>query len=142
MPFDFDQLGQEGEIVVDNISLKDSRKNITCLRAEIGFVFQQFNLYPHLTVLENITLAPVVVRKMKKAEAEILGREILGKVGIPEKADSDPAQLSGGNQSYDDRDAPPPPGQNGGPGQGQAQGQPSAQEQHARDMFCRHDAEC
>jgi polar amino acid transport system ATP-binding protein len=89
---------QEGEIVVDNISLKNSRKSITQLRAEIGFVFQQFNLYPHLTVLENITLAPLVVRKMKKAEAEALGREILGKVGIPEKADAYPAQLSGGQQ--------------------------------------------
>ena len=89
---------QEGEIVVDNMSLKDSHKNLTRLRAEIGFVFQQFNLYPHLTVLQNITLAPAVVRKMKRAEAEALGREILVKVGIPEKADSYPAQLSGGHQ--------------------------------------------
>jgi polar amino acid transport system ATP-binding protein len=89
---------QEGEIVVDNISLTNSRKRITQLRAEIGFVFQQFNLYPHLTALENITLAPIVVRKMRKAEAEALGREILGKVGIPEKADAYPAQLSGGQQ--------------------------------------------
>ena len=89
---------QEGEIVVDNMSLTDSRTNLTRLRAEIGFVFQQFNLYSHMTALQNITLAPVVVRKIKKAEAEALGREILGKVGIPEKADSYPAQLSGGQQ--------------------------------------------
>jgi polar amino acid transport system ATP-binding protein len=89
---------QEGEIVVDNMPLKDSRTNLTRLRAEIGFVFQQFNLYPHMTALQNVTLAPVVVRKMKRGEAEVLGREILGKVGIPEKADSYPAQLSGGQQ--------------------------------------------
>jgi polar amino acid transport system ATP-binding protein len=89
---------QEGEIVVDNMSLKDSRTNLTRLRAEIGFVFQQFNLYPHMTALQNVALAPVVVRKMKRGEAEVLGREILGKVGIPEKADSYPAQLSGGQQ--------------------------------------------
>ena len=89
---------QEGEIVVDNMRLKDSRTNLTRLRAEIGFVFQQFNLYPHMTALENVTLAPVQVRKMKRGEAEDLGREILKKVGIPEKADSYPAQLSGGQQ--------------------------------------------
>jgi len=89
---------QEGEIVVDNMSLKDNRTNLTRLRAEIGFVFQQFNLYPHMTALENVTLAPIQVRKMKRGEAEDLGREILKKVGIPEKADSYPAQLSGGQQ--------------------------------------------
>jgi polar amino acid transport system ATP-binding protein len=89
---------QEGEIVVDKMSLKDSRTNLTRLRAEIGFVFQQFNLYPHMTALENVTLAPTQVRKMKRGEAEDLGREILKKVGIPEKADSYPAQLSGGQQ--------------------------------------------
>jgi polar amino acid transport system ATP-binding protein len=89
---------QEGEIVVDKMSLKDSRTNLTRLRAEIGFVFQQFNLYPHMTALENVTLAPIQVRKMKRGEAQDLGREILEKVGIPEKADSYPAQLSGGQQ--------------------------------------------
>jgi polar amino acid transport system ATP-binding protein len=89
---------QEGEIVVDNMSLKDSLTNLTRLRAEIGFVFQQFNLYPHMTALENVTLAPIQVRKMKRGEAEDWGREILKKVGIPEKADSYPAQLSGGQQ--------------------------------------------
>ena len=89
---------QDGEIVVDNIPLHYGDTNLTRLRAEIGFVFQQFNLYPHMTALQNITLATKVVRKMKKGEAEALGREILGKVGIPEKADSYPAQLSGGQQ--------------------------------------------
>jgi ABC-type polar amino acid transport system ATPase subunit len=89
---------QDGEIVVDNIPLHYGHTNLTRLRAEIGFVFQQFNLYPHMTALQNITLATKVVRKMKKGEAEALGREILGKVGIPDKADSYPAQLSGGQQ--------------------------------------------
>jgi polar amino acid transport system ATP-binding protein len=89
---------QEGEITVDNMSLKDSRTNITRLRAEIGFVFQQFNLYPHMTALENVTLAPMRVRKMKREEAEALGMQILEKVGIQEKANSFPAQLSGGQQ--------------------------------------------
>jgi len=89
---------QDGEIVVDNIPLHYGDTNLTRLRAEIGFVFQQFNLYPHMTALQNITLATKVVRKMKKGEAEALGREILGKVGIPDKADSYPAQLSGGQQ--------------------------------------------
>ncbi len=89
---------QEGEIIVDNMSLRDARTNLTRLRAEIGFVFQQFNLYPHMTALENVTLAPIQVRKMKRSEAEDWGRELLKKVGIPDKADSYPAQLSGGQQ--------------------------------------------
>ena len=89
---------QEGHITVDNMALKDSRTNITRLRAEIGFVFQQFNLYPHMTALENVTLAPIRVRKMKREEAQALGMQILEKVGIQEKANSYPAQLSGGQQ--------------------------------------------
>ncbi len=89
---------QEGEIIVDNIPIHDSRINLTHLRAEIGFVFQQFNLYPHMTALENITLAPVNVRKTKAEEAESLGLQLLEKVGISEKAHSYPAQLSGGQQ--------------------------------------------
>ncbi|MGA7876813.1 MAG: amino acid ABC transporter ATP-binding protein [Desulfoferrobacter sp.] len=89
---------QEGEIIVDNMCLQDARTNITRLRAEIGFVFQQFNLYPHMTALENVTLAPIKVRKMKRTEAEALSMELLEKVGIQEKADSYPAQLSGGQQ--------------------------------------------
>jgi polar amino acid transport system ATP-binding protein len=89
---------QKGEIIVDAMSLKDHRTNITRLRAEIGFVFQQFNLYPHMTALENITLAPTKVRKMRREEAVALGLEILEKVGIRDKAESYPAQLSGGQQ--------------------------------------------
>lgn len=89
---------QQGEIVVDKMSLQDPRTNITRLRAEIGFVFQQFNLYPHMTALENVTLAPVKVRGMKRKEAEAFSMELLAKVGIHEKAHSYPAQLSGGQQ--------------------------------------------
>jgi len=89
---------QQGEILVDNMSLQDGRTNLTRLRAEIGFVFQQFNLYPHMTALENVTLAPAKVRKMKKKETRDLGLQLLEKVGIYDKADSYPAQLSGGQQ--------------------------------------------
>lgn len=89
---------QEGEIIVDNMPLSDSHTNITRLRAEIGFVFQQFNLYPHMTALENIILAPIRVRKMKKKEAEALGLEILESVGLRDKAHSYPSELSGGQQ--------------------------------------------
>jgi len=89
---------QEGEIIVDNMSLQDTHTNITRLRAEIGFVFQQFNLYPHMTALENVTLAPIKVRKMKRTGAEALAMELLEKVGIHDKANSYPAQLSGGQQ--------------------------------------------
>jgi len=74
------------------------KTNMTRIRAEIGFVFQQFNLYPHMTALGNVTIAPVKVRKMKKNEAEKLGREILERVGLGAKADNYPAQLSGGQQ--------------------------------------------
>lgn len=88
---------QSGEIIVDTIPVHEQKK-LTELRAEIGFVFQQFNLYPHMTVLENITLAPTRVRKMKLSEAEELGMEILAKVGIQDKANAFPAQLSGGQQ--------------------------------------------
>ncbi len=89
---------QGGEIVVDNIPIHDHRINLTHLRAEIGFVFQQFNLYPHMTALQNITLAPINVRKTSSEEAEKLGLQQLERVGIREKADSYPAQLSGGQQ--------------------------------------------
>ncbi|MCX5851680.1 MAG: amino acid ABC transporter ATP-binding protein [Deltaproteobacteria bacterium] len=88
----------DGEIIVDNIPIHDSRINLTHLRAEIGVVFQQFNLYPHMTALQNITLAPVQVRKMKSDEGDTLGLELLEKVGIREKAHSYPSQLSGGQQ--------------------------------------------
>jgi len=92
------ELIQKGEIVVDGMALSDSTTDITKLRAEVGMVFQQFNLYPHMTVLQNITLAPVKVRRQSKVEAEQIARDLLDKVGIPEKAAQYPAQLSGGQQ--------------------------------------------
>ena len=90
---EFDQ----GSIVVDGIPL-DSAENINAVRAEVGIVFQQFNLFPHLKVIENLTLAQVVIRKRDKKEATRIGIELLNKVGIPEKADNYPLQLSGGQQ--------------------------------------------
>jgi len=89
---------QQGEIVVDGMSLKDPATDITKLRAEVGMVFQQFNLYPHMTALQNITLAPMKVRKQSREEAERIAQDLLVKVGIPEKAGEYPAQLSGGQQ--------------------------------------------
>jgi polar amino acid transport system ATP-binding protein len=92
------ELIQKGEIVVDGMALSDPTTDITKLRAEVGMVFQQFNLYPHMSVLQNITLAPVKVRKQSREEAERIARDLLVKVGIPEKAEHYPAQLSGGQQ--------------------------------------------
>ena len=89
---------QEGEIIVDDLSLSDPRADITRLRAEVGFVFQQFNLYPHKTALENITLAPIRVRKMNRKEADTLALEILERVGLSDKAHALPTNLSGGQQ--------------------------------------------
>ena len=89
---------QKGEIVVDGHSLGDPKTNLTMLRAEIGFVFQQFNLYPHMSVLDNITLAPILVRGMGRREAEELGMSLLAKVNIPDQAHKYPCQLSGGQQ--------------------------------------------
>ena len=89
---------QSGEIIVDGMSLKDKATHITRLRAEVGFVFQQFNLYPHMTVLENVTLAPIRVRKTPRQEAESLAMALLEKVGIRDKAKAYPVQLSGGQQ--------------------------------------------
>ena len=89
---------QKGDLIVDGMNVHDRKTNMTQLRAEIGFIFQQFNLYPHMTALGNITLAPMKVRKLKKEEAEKLGREILERVGLGDKIDSYPAQLSGGQQ--------------------------------------------
>ncbi|GAB4545474.1 MAG: amino acid ABC transporter ATP-binding protein [Anaerolineae bacterium] len=86
-----------GEIIVDGISL-DSAQNINKVRAEVGMVFQSFNLFPHCTALENITLAQRVVRNRNRKEATEIARELLQKVGIPEKADVFPGQLSGGQQ--------------------------------------------
>jgi general L-amino acid transport system ATP-binding protein len=89
---------QSGDIVVDGIPLTHNVRNIDKVRMETGMVFQQFNLFPHLTVLNNITLAPIHVRKRRKPEAEALAMELLERVGIPEQANKYPAQLSGGQQ--------------------------------------------
>ena len=87
-----------GDIWVDGIHLSKKTKNINAVRREVGMVFQQFNLFPHLTALENVTIAQTVVRKRKKREAIEIGRQQLERVGIPEKADVYPGQLSGGQQ--------------------------------------------
>jgi ABC-type polar amino acid transport system ATPase subunit len=89
---------QSGELYVDGIPVHNKKTNLIDLRAEVGFVFQQFNLYPHMTALENVTLAPLKVRKIHPTQAEKIGNELLDKVGISEKADSYPIQLSGGQQ--------------------------------------------
>jgi polar amino acid transport system ATP-binding protein len=87
-----------GQVVVDNIPVTQSAANINAVRAEVGIVFQQFNLFPHLTALQNITLAQQVIRKRSAEESQRIARQLLEKVGIPEKADAYPAQLSGGQQ--------------------------------------------
>ena len=89
---------QEGTIVVDDVELTGDLKNIEIIRSEVGIVFQQFNLFPHLTVLENCSLAPIWVRNMAKAEAEDLALKYLERVQIPEQAKKYPGQLSGGQQ--------------------------------------------
>ena len=89
---------QKGKIIVDNIELTHDVKNIAEIRREVGMVFQHFNLFPHLTVLENCTLAPIWVRKMPKKEAEEVAMEYLARVKIPEQAMKYPGQLSGGQQ--------------------------------------------
>ena len=92
------EVHQEGTITVDGIELNDDLKNIEDIRREVGMVFQHFNLFPHLTVLENCVLAPVWVRKIPRREAEETAREYLKRVRIPEQADKYPGQLSGGQQ--------------------------------------------
>ncbi len=87
-----------GEIIVDGMRLTHNSKDINAIRAEVGMVFQQFNLFPHLTALENITLAQRIVRKRADAEARRVAIQQLERVGIPEKANSYPGQLSGGQQ--------------------------------------------
>ena len=89
---------QEGKIVVDCIEMTNDIRNIDAIRRETGMVFQQFNLFPHLTVLDNITLAPIWVRKKTKKESEARGMELLERVGIQEQAKKFPGQLSGGQQ--------------------------------------------
>ena len=89
---------QKGEVTVDGISVSDPKTNLYKLREKIGMVFQRFELYPHMTAMENITLAPLKVRKWPKKKAEGKAMKLLERVGIPEKADAYPANLSGGQQ--------------------------------------------
>ncbi|NCG09806.1 MAG: ATP-binding cassette domain-containing protein [Alphaproteobacteria bacterium] len=92
------EVHQEGSIIVDGTELTDDVKQINEIRSDVGMVFQHFNLFPHLTVLENCTLAPIWVRKKSKIEADELGMELLNKVRIPDQAHKYPGQLSGGQQ--------------------------------------------
>ena len=89
---------QRGDIVVDGIELTNDVRNIDAIRRDVGMVFQSFNLFPHLTVMRNITLAPVRVRHLPAREAEDIAMELLNRVGIPDQADKYPSQLSGGQQ--------------------------------------------
>jgi general L-amino acid transport system ATP-binding protein len=89
---------QRGQIIVDGIELTHDVRNIAAIRSEIGMVFQQFNLFPHLSVLNNVSLAPIWVRKWPKEKAEEVAMELLTRVGIPEQAEKYPGQLSGGQQ--------------------------------------------
>ncbi len=89
---------QKGQIIVDGIELTSDLKNIDAIRSEVGIVFQSFNLFPHLTVIENLTLAPIWVRQMPKVEAEEIATQYLERVKIPEQALKFPGQLSGGQQ--------------------------------------------
>ena len=90
---------QEGQIIVDGIELSNDTRNIAEIRREVGMVFQQFNLFPHLTVLQNITLAQRFVRRRARREAEEKAMELLNRVGIPEQANKYPGQLSAGSSS-------------------------------------------
>ena len=87
-----------GQIIVDGIELNDDVKNLQYVRSNVGMVFQQFNLFPHLSVLRNITIAPQKVKGLKRADAEEIAMNLLHRVGIPEQADKFPSQLSGGQQ--------------------------------------------
>jgi general L-amino acid transport system ATP-binding protein len=89
---------QKGQIIVDGIELGNDIRNVEKIRQEVGMVFQQFNLFPHLTVVQNITLAPGWVRRMPKKQSHELAMQLLNRVGIPEQAEKYPAQLSGGQQ--------------------------------------------
>lgn len=92
------EVADNGSIIIDGIELNDSMKNLLVIRQEVGMVFQSFNLFPHLTVLENISLAQMQVRKRSKSEATSVAMELLEKVGISEKVNNYPSQLSGGQQ--------------------------------------------
>ncbi len=87
----------QGDVIVDGKNL-NVKENINNIRAEVGMVFQRFNLFPHMTVLDNITLAPQKIRGLSKSEAESIARDLLGKVGLSDKAEAYPEQLSGGQQ--------------------------------------------
>src|SRR6188474_2480775 len=89
---------QKGQIIVDGIELGNDVRNVEKIRQEVGMVFQQFNLFPHLTVLQNITLAPAWVKRVPKERSRELAMQLLKRVGIPEQAEKYPAQLSGGQQ--------------------------------------------
>ena len=88
----------DGAIYIDGVKINDPKTNINDIRTEVGMVFQQFNLFPHMTVIDNITMAPMQIRKLKKKDAEKLALELLDKVGLREKAHNFPQQLSGGQQ--------------------------------------------
>jgi len=92
------EVHQQGDIIVNNVELTGDLKNLEAIRSDVGMVFQSFNLFPHLTVLENCTLAPIWVKKLPKKEAEELAMELLTRVKIPEQALKYPGQLSGGQQ--------------------------------------------
>jgi len=92
------EVHQEGRIIVDGIEMTNDIRNIDAIRREVGMVFQQFNLFPHLTVMQNITLAPIWVRKKTRKESEAKAFELLERVGIKEQAHKYPGQLSGGQQ--------------------------------------------
>lgn len=89
---------QKGQIIVDGLELGNDIRNVEKIRQEVGMVFQQFNLFPHLTVIQNITLAPAWVRRTPREQSHELAMQLLNRVGIPEQADKYPAQLSGGQQ--------------------------------------------
>ncbi len=89
---------QKGDIIVDGIELTHDVRNVHAVRQEIGMVFQHFNLFPHLTALQNVTLAPIYVRRWPKDKAQEVARQLLERVGIPEQAEKYPGQLSGGQQ--------------------------------------------
>jgi general L-amino acid transport system ATP-binding protein len=89
---------QRGQIIIDGVELTHNVRNVERVRAETGMVFQSFNLFPHLTVLDNVTLAPQWVRKWKKSQSEEVAMQLLKRVGIPEQANKFPGQLSGGQQ--------------------------------------------
>lgn len=88
----------DGDIVVDNIDIYKSKKNLQIIRSEVGMVFQHFNLFPHLTILENITIAPILVKNIDKNEAKQIAMDLLEKVKLSSKANSYPADLSGGQK--------------------------------------------